>query len=205
MKQDMRFLLIFLFIIGFLPGCLRVVDWGKENFYQGQEIEYDLSEVRKSIISKRVYDQFTLVGSFDVLWLSDCVRTIYSDIYSCKHGKTEEQRRMFLRRQLEENNHFIAFYVLSLKTIPLGDTCSEWSLFLRVGCKIFTPTEIKVIEICPEYREIFGKKYNNFKDVYLVYFNAKDVEDNYIIHEGVNRVELIFRSVDREVVLPWCF
>ena len=153
--------------------------------------------------SKRAYDQFTLVGAFDALWLADPVRTAYANIYARKHGKSAEQRRVFLRRQLEENNHFIAFYVLTLKEIVLGDKDSQWAVLLKVGDKLFTPSEMKTIEICPGYKEILGKAYNKFKDVYLVYFNAKDIEDNYIIGECEDRIALVFRSMDKEVELCW--
>jgi len=205
MKRDIAFLVLFTIILHFLPGCGgRIIDWGKDNFYQGQKLDKDIEDIKHHIKSRRVYDQFTLVGAFDVLWLADPVRTVYADIYSRKFGKTEEQKRVFLRRQLEENNHFISFYVLSLKEIVLGDKDSKWSVLLKVGDRLFTPSEMKTIEICPGYKEILGKKYNIFKDVYLVYFNAKDIEDNYIIDENVDHMALIFRSMDKEVELFWC-
>ena len=203
MKRDIPILLIFIFFLTILPGCMRVIDWGKDNFYQGVEIDKDMCSARNYIRSRRVYDQFTLKGSFDILWLSDEVRQVYTDIYARKHGKNEEQKKVFLRRQLEENNHFITFYVLSPKSILLGDKDSYWSMLLKVGDRLFTPVEQKVIDIYPEYRTILGKKYNKFKDVYLVYFNAKDIEDKHIIDENTSCISLLFRSDDRDVTLCW--
>ena len=203
MKRDVIFLLVFAIILHFLPGCGRIIDWGKDNFYQGEKVEKEIESTKCYIKSKKVYDQFTLVGAFDALWLADPVRTVYANIYARKHGKTQEQKRVFLRRQLEENNHFIAFYVLSLKEFLLGDKDSQWTLLLKIKDKFFTPSEIKKIELCPAYKDIFGKKYNIFKDVYLVYFNAKDIEDNYILGESVDHMALLFRAMDKEVELSW--
>lgn len=203
MKLDIKVLFIFAIFLTVLPGCGRIVDWGKDNFYQGKNLDKNIEDVRRYIKSKRVYDQFTIVGHFDALWLSDDVRTDYSDVYCCRHSKNKEQKRMFLRRQLEENNHFITFYVLSLKDIVLGDKDSKWSVSLEISDRVFQPLEVKTIDLSPEYIDIFGKKYNKFKDVYLVYFNAKDVEDRYIIDEKTEKMVLVFRSVEKKIELSW--
>ncbi|MFC1842279.1 hypothetical protein ACFLYU_01340 [Candidatus Dependentiae bacterium] len=203
MKPNMRNILMIAVLLSILPGCGKIYDWGKDNFYQGQEVENNMEVARSYIKSKRVYNQFTIVGQFDALWLSDEARKNYANIYCCRHGKTQEQAHVFLRRQLEENNHFVAFYVLSLSDIILGDKDSVWSVSLEVGDGSFKPVKIKTIELSPEYIDIFGKKYNKFKDVYLIYFNAKDVEDKYIISDTTDPITLLFRSVDKEVELVW--
>ena len=203
MKRDMLFLFFCTILIVLLPGCGRIIDWGKDNFYQGCEVNKNVSAARSYIKSKRVYDQFSLVGAFDVLWLSDAVRKTYVDLYARKYGKNEEQKQVFLRRQLEENNHFITFYVLNPKNIILGEKDSYWSILLKVGDKVFTPIEQKVIDVSSEYIDIFGKKYNQFKDVYLVYFNAKDIENNFLIDKDTRCISLLFRSHDKDITLCW--
>ena len=208
MKRDRLFLpictLLLVILPIILPGCGgRIFDWGKDNFYQGETIDWDFELVRSYIKSQRVYDQFTIVGQFDALWLSDEVRTAYADFYCCVRSKTEEQKRIFLRRQLEENNHFVTFYVLSLKHVVLGDSDSKWSVSLCIDDRHYIPAKIKTIELSPEYKKIFGKKYNSFKDAYLIYFNAKDVEDNYIIRADIQRSTLAFRSIEKETALCW--
>jgi len=203
MKWDVVFPLIFIFLLGFLPGCGRVIDWGKNNFDQGKELNKNISVARDHIKSIRVYDQFTVAGGFDALWLSDDARISYVDLYSLKRGKSSDQRKVFLRRQIEENNHFVSFYVLSLKEIVLGENDSNWTLFLKVGDNFFNPTEIKTVDLSPEYKDIFGKKFSKFKDAYQVSFNAKDVEDNFIVNEGTDQISLVFRSLDKEIELDW--
>ena len=203
MKRDVIFLVTLVLFLGLLPGCGKIIDWAKENFDQGEPLKNKVSEARKFVRFARIYDQFELVGGFDAVWLSDDLRILYSDLYALKNGKNQEQREVFLRRQLEENNHFISFYVLALQKTPLNDQDSIWSLFLKIGDKIFLPNEIKIIDLSPEYIEIFGKKYSKFKDPYLVYFNAKDVEDHLIISEDIENISLMFRTLNRETTLSW--
>lgn len=192
---------LFLFL---LPGCGRIVDWGKESVDQGTDLCPNLCAARDQIKSSRVYDQFTLIGSFDSLWLNDMVREVYSDLYALKHGRTAEEEKIFLRRQLEENNHFISFYVISASNFVLGEKNSEWTVLLKLGEHYFVPTELKVVELAPEYAAIFGKKFNQFKTVYILRFNAKDIEDFSLIQPDTESVNLVFRTVKKEVVHSWC-
>jgi len=203
MKRDIIFSVTCLLLLGLLPGCGKIIDWAKENFDQGEPLKNKVSEARKFVRSARIYDQFELVGGFDALWLCDDLRILYSDLYALKNGKTQEQRKVFLRRQLEENNHFISFYLLGLQKTPLNEQDAIWSIFLQVGDRMFHPNEVKLIDLTPEYIEIFGKKYSKFKDPYLVYFNAKDIEDYVIIGQDIEKISLVFRTLDREATLSW--
>jgi len=203
MKREILFALTSVLFLGFLPSCLKVIDWGKKHLDQGSVLGKKSKEARSYIKTTRVYNQFELQGNFDVLWLSNSVRMIFSDFYSLRRGKSEDQKKVFLRRQLEENNYFISFYLLSLKSIRLGEKDSEWSLFLKVADKKYAPVETRVVDLDPEYKDIFGDKWSKFKDSYLIYFNAKDIEDNFIIDEGTKKISLVFRSLDKETELFW--
>ena len=211
MKRDFIFSVCLILCVGMLPGCGKVFDWARDNFDQGREFKNEdlLSEIRNQINSATVYDLFSVAGKFDALWLSDTVRDLYVNLFALKNRKSEDQKMVFLRRQLEENNHFISFYVLSLKEIVLGDEESDWVMFLRVQDRIYTPKEIKLVDLSPVYKDIFGKKFSQFKDAYLVYFNAKDIENNFIVNpnnssnSGIDKIELIFRSMNKEVVMTW--
>ena len=149
-----------------LPSCGRIIDWGERNFMQTPSLQTNITQAQEYIRSATTYDQLTTAARFDVLWLSDDVRMNYAHLYASKFGKTEEQEKIFLRRQLEENNHFITFYVLSLHEYPLGDLSSEWTFFLNIDDKNYAPIEIKSVDLAPEYKYIFGKKYNRFKVPY---------------------------------------
>ena len=117
--------------------------------------------------------------------------------------KLKNKKEAFLRRQLEENNHFITFYVLSSYEYPLGDVNSEWTLFLNIDGKHYAPIEIKAVELSPEYIYIFGKKYNRFKVPYSVKFDAKDINDQFLITPETKNITLYCRSLNSEVTFVW--
>jgi hypothetical protein len=195
--------IIVITVLLLLPGCGRVIDWGSKTFIQSPMIESDIVTAQKYIRSVTTYDQLTTRARFDALWLSDEVRKNYINLFAAKFGKTDEQKKTFLRRQIEENNHLISFYVLSLHDYPLGDLHSEWTLFLNIDGKNYAPIEIKTVELSPEYIYIFGKKYNRFKVPYSVKFDAKDVNDEPLITESTERITLYCRSISAEVAFVW--
>ena len=186
-----------------LSGCGRIVDWGKGNFKQAEKLDFKFRQARKDLKSITVYDQLSTVAIFDVLGLSDDVRIAYVDLHARKYGKTEEQKRAMLRRQLAENSHFISFYVAVPYELILGETNSRWSLSLEIDDKRYLPIEVKVIDINPEYKAIFGKKLSRFKNVYLVRFDAKNVEERPLITPDTQELKLYFRSTKKEVILTW--
>lgn len=186
-----------------LPSCGRIIDWGERNFMQAPSLQAEITQAQEYIRSVTMYDQLSTRARFDVLWLSDDVRMNYANLYALKFGKTEEQKKVFLRRQLEENNHFITFYVLSLHECPLGDSSSEWTLFLNIDDKNYAPIEIKTIDLAPEYKYIFGKKFNRFKVPYSVKFDAKDINDQFLITPETKKITLYARSLKSEVTFTW--
>ena len=194
------------FVLGtllLLPGCGKIVDWAERTFDQSSSLDSPIKQAQKHIRSVTKYDQLTTSARFDVLWLSDSVRANYADLYALKFGKTEEQKKIFLRRQLEENHHFISFYVLSLYDWPLGDPSSDWTLFLEIDGKHYAPIEIRAVELAPEYMYIFGKKYNRFKVPYSVKFDAKDINDQSLITPQTNKITLYCRSLSSDVTFVW--
>ena len=145
-----------------LPGCGKVVDWVNGSFQQISSVGAHCEAAAHYIKSITEYDQFTTAAKFDALWLSNEVRMVYVDLFGLKFGKTDEQKKALLRRQLEENNHFISFYVLSLYECTLGDPHSAWTLFLTIDNKNYAPIEVKVVKFFTKYTFIFRCQFNNF-------------------------------------------
>lgn len=185
-------------------GCSRVSDWVIHSFEQGDRAIYDETIPKQHIRSITVYDEFYTRGRFAVMWLSDAVRTVYTDVSAIRQGKSEEKRDSFLRRQLAENQHFIVFYVLAPYSYALNDPLGEWSIFLQIGDLYFEPIEIKAFELEPEYKAFFGKHYNRFKVAYRVKFEAKDAADGKpLLREGVSQLSMHLRSLQRNIKLDW--
>ncbi|HEB41953.1 MAG TPA: hypothetical protein ENI08_02965 [Candidatus Dependentiae bacterium] len=76
-------------------------------------------------------------------------------------------------------------------------------LFLNINNNNYLATEIKSIDLVPEYIEFFGKKFTRFKVAYQVKFDAKDIEDNLLFSSDVDQFSLYFRSVDKGAELTW--
>jgi hypothetical protein len=187
-----------------LPGCGRVIDWGKDIFFQGEDITPDMLLARRHVRSAKVYDEFSTAGIFDVLWLSDEVRTVYATLHARKEARDEDRANTFLRRQIEENRHSLAFYLLVPRAIHLGDSNnSEWSVFLQVGEYKAQPIELKTVELSVEYKAIFGRIYNRFKTVYCLKFDVQDIDGNPIITPETKSMSICFRSVSKQVYLTW--
>ncbi len=182
-------------------GC-TLVDWSKETFPQVQSYN-DSKEILKNYLrSVVVYDQFTTVAIFDALWLSDDIKTLYTDTYAAMHGRTPEVRKTFLRRQLKENSEFVSFYVLSTHDIPLNAKPAPWSVYLKIGEKTYQPLEIKMVELLPEYGSFFGKKLSSHKDPYEVKFERKD-GDGKDIFAGAKTIQLYFSGPNNYVFMHW--
>lgn len=183
-----------------LPGCSRINQWAQDSFYQGDTIDVNISQVQKQVRSVYMYDQFATDAIFDALWLSDEVRTAYATIHSTRHGK---DGNAFLRRQLEENKHYISFYVLSSYDTPLGAENCLWTLLLHLNDQIFTPKEVKMVELPQEYQLFFGKRFNRFKTAYMVKFDAQDIEEHPLLTIDIDEVKLVLRSIKKETTLVW--
>ncbi len=206
MKISTRYISGFLCIsIFLLPGC-RYRQWIDEAFYQGKKVENHAVAAQQYVRNLHIYDEFDTLAHFDALWLSDQVRSYYVCMYARKHCLTEERFKTALRRQLEENKHFISFYVLA--AIPdhglLGEKDSVWGICLRVNNdEEFRPKEIKIVELMPEYKLFFGPTWTVFKTAYLVKFDAYDDSGNKIITADTRSLELYFTSAKRTAMMRW--
>jgi hypothetical protein len=191
-------------IVLLLSGCAAVIDWGHKSFPQNEPIKTDRELVSKYIRSETIYDQFNTQGKFVALWLTDDVRSEYARLHGRIRGSTPEQEKLLIKRQLDEGKHFIAFYVLSLADVTLGESDSIWHLFLKINdTMVIVPTDIKQVDLPNEYKFFFGKHYTRFKVAYRVLFDAKDLEDRCLIDDTTQTLKLVVRSVDREMSMVW--
>jgi hypothetical protein len=186
-----------------LSGCTKIIEWGKSSFTPAQDIPINKKTIKPFVKGITVYDELDTVAKFDALWLSDAVRTEYARLHAYAQGKSDEFYQALLRRQLEENKHFITFYILSLYDAPLGDADSAWHFFLQVDGKNIAPSEIKSIDLLPEYKTFFGAHLTRFRAPYRVMFDARDIDDNDILTPETKNLDLIFRSADKEFSLHW--
>ncbi len=187
---------VFIQCIVLVSGCNKIIDWGQQNFKQATKHSQDLVQlVQPYFRSTIAYNQFATVAEFNVLFLTDKVRTLYVDYHKRYHGLTPEQESLMLQRVLNENKYFISFYVVGSQpdnfyesnkslftgeyqklTSLLGDKEATWNVRLKIGNKEYLPDSVKVAELPVEYRHFFGDRFSQFKSVYIVRFDAKDAQ-----------------------------
>jgi hypothetical protein len=179
----------FVLAVLMFSGCGRIEDWADTTFSKGRMYQEERGLINDYLRSVKIYDQFTTIALFDVLWLSDDIRTLYANTYTKMHGRSEEVRQTFLRRQLKANSHFITFYVLSTHEIQLNLKPAQWIGYLKIGDMTYLPLETKSVELTPEYIHFFGKKLSKHKQPYEVRFERKDQEGKDIL-ENATMIEL---------------
>ena len=150
MKIFFKFLVYYVFCVVMLllfPSCIRYYKLSKSEFPQGVEHE-DARDVSHNYVrSGRVLDQFSTLAAFNALWLSNNTREAYVDVYSRRRGKDDTKHDALLKRQLEENKHWISFYILTdirdATQFSMSDKNSCWTVYLEIEHK-------KVTEKTPE-------------------------------------------------------
>ncbi len=197
-----------LLCVSLLSGCgIKYYDLVESEFPQAAK-EPDYREVAHGYKrSKTVYDEFETKAVFDALWLSDDVRTAYVQMYAKKRGLAAEAKEELLKRQLEENRHWVSFYVLAdireRSAGMLGDSASAWTMFMSVDKHKATVESVKEYDIEPEYQRLFGSTNMNFKTCYLVKFAILPALATTISRQEFQYLELIIGSPKRKVVLDW--
>ncbi|MCF7800255.1 hypothetical protein K9M16_04640 [Candidatus Babeliales bacterium] len=189
------------------PSCIKYYELSKEEFPQGKDLEDNKKIVSNNIKKLYVYNQFETLAIFDTLWLSNTVRKAYVDIHCSKQGKDEQAKQALMTRQLEENKHWITFYVLAdirdKFHVSLTDKNSYWSLYLQFSDnKKVMPISIKETEIEPEYQALFNHRFNNFKRYYIVKFAASDLSGKDYL-EIKKDFKLVFSSPKKESYITW--
>jgi len=205
--------LLMMVIVMTLSSCVRYDKLVKSEFPQGTSYDDNRDVTYYNVRSVTLYDQFSTKGVFNALRLSDSTRTKYVDVYTRKRGITGESYKAMLNRNLEENKHWISFYVLADirdKTyVSFSEKNSFWSLYLDLGNGVtIAPESIKEVDVEPEYQAFFSHRFNLFKAAYLVKFpifdssgkryEGDDVEMTLVISSPYKNCELAWKNSDKE-------
>lgn len=187
-----------------LSGCNKIVDWGKANFEQASKYAQDFIRAAQVFIrSNVIYDEFTIVATFDTLFLTDQMRMLFVDYHKQHHGLTDEQESIMRKRLINENKYFISFYVVATqkqhiyendKTLftgsyqknseILGSKDATWNIRMKVGNKEYLPESIRIADLPMEFRAFFGTRLDQFSYVYLVRFAVQDAQGHLIFEPG---------------------
>lgn len=192
----------------FMTSCVKYYDLVKSEFPQGKDQPDQRTIAANYQRTATVYDEFQTKGVFNALWLSDELRTAYVDVYCDKRGLSCDEKEEMLKRQLEENKHWVSFYVLadirSRTNASLSDENAMWTLYAKLGeYETIVPESIKEIDVEPEFQLFFGKTFNLFKAAYLVKFPITSVTADKLARCNITLVRLIVKSVYKECTLTW--
>ncbi len=189
-----------------VTSCVKYYEVVKTEFPQGTA-KKSPNLVAQYLKSVSIYDQFKTRALFDVLWLSEVVRTEYVHRYAERRGKDAQAHAELLNRQLEENKHWISCYLLADIRDRFNPRLNEkealWSVYLRfTNGETIEPVSIKEVELESEYQNFFGSRFNPFKTVYLVKFPATNREgEAYPCSPG--DFVFVVAAPDREALVTW--
>lgn len=171
-----------------------------------QSLSYNDTEQQKKINNYfknlSLYDQFETVGKFDILWLSDEIKSVMSDMHVQMLGKDQEVRNNFFRREIKENSEYITFYVLANHDISLVDQPCAWHMYIDIDGKHYFPTNVKMLEITGYLKKLLGKRYTIHKDVYQVQF-ARQTNEGEDIFIGAQSMKLYFNGISHYGYVEW--
>ncbi len=190
-----------------LSGCIKYHEFIPSEFSQGVEKNKPLSLIRSYVKTIALYKQFTTQAIFDVLWLSDVVRSEYAKVYAARRGKDAQSHQVLLQQQQAEAAQWISFYVLAdvrrKDHGELHDKRSAWSVFLKLNDgRTVEPVHIKEVELEPEYQSFFGHRYVAFKTPYLVTFAAQDI-NGVKYSSKIGDFALHIASPEQEGIVHW--
>lgn len=196
-----------IFIMIIMPSCVPYQKVIKSEFPQGEEHQKNEAVVQHHLKTARVYDQFATLARFDSIWLSDEMRACYVDLYAARRGLSQEEKDALLRRQLEENKHWVSFYLLAdirdVTHISMSEKNTAWTVYLQMtGKPNVQPISIKEVELEPEYQRFFSKNcFNVTKVPYLIKFPALDMQGRRYDEQAT--LSLVVNSARKYQTMSW--
>ena len=150
----------FLFSLLILSGCIKYYDLAESEFPQAAKVADQKAVTDNYKRAVVVYDQFVTKAHFDVMWLSEDIRTAYVNLFADKRGMTQEAKEELLKRQLEEMRHWLAFYVLveqrDRQNTSLSDPLTSWTMSVQLDKQVISAESVKECDLEAEYQQLFG-------------------------------------------------
>jgi hypothetical protein len=193
-----------------LSSCTRYYRWGKQQFTQVDKRAGDDQAVVSYLRSVDLYDEFQTVGMFDALWLSEEVRLHYIDQIAKRFALLDDKVAKMRKDALEENERLLSFYLVMtqnndgiLPELAARDAQATWAVVLRQDGKEYPVKTVTRVDLEPEYRQIFGKRYSRYRTAYKLDFNRYSSKMNDLFPTNERPLELVIRSAKYNVSFSW--
>ncbi len=189
------------------PGCIKYYELSESETPQATALDDQREIVALARRSVTVYNGFETRAIFNTIGLFDQVRAAYVERYTEKRGITGDAREQLLKRQLEENKHWLSFYVLADvrdKTNPgLGEPAATWTLSACIDKEELVVESIKEVDLEPEYQKLFGTTFNLFKTAYLVKFAISELQASKLSDLQFKQVVMHICSPYKRATMRW--
>lgn len=210
MKLKLCALACFLLV---LSNCSRYYDWAQSTFTSGTKRELCIPTDRFAC-STAIYDQFRTVGLFDIVWLNSIARSEFVKLRCHRQQLSPMQKQELINRQERELEKNLVFYVLmpalDIDSLPLEpNSPAPWSVSLQINNeRSYQPTEIKLIELEPEFAYLFDcfylrDSFIRFRRAYMVTFDALDDLREPIIKPGNTCIKMTISSIEYCTSCEW--
>ncbi|MFA5306552.1 MAG: hypothetical protein WC365_03820 [Candidatus Babeliales bacterium] len=211
MRSYVLSLIALLSVLSLTTSCVKYYDLVKSEFPQGGRLPDQSAVAQRYRREVTLYSEFRTRAVCTALWCADEWRKAYVDVFGAKRGLSAEAREEMLKRQLEENQHWITFYLLADvrdKTFTsLGDSTASWSVYAEVDGKKMPPAPkkegIKEIELDPEIQLFFGPTFNLFKGAYLIRIPIDPELACRISQRDVRSLKLVVSSSAEYCEMEW--
>jgi len=195
----------------FLSGCVGYHDLIPQEFPQHKHRASFWQEAQElaqqNLKFVRIYDEFTTIALFDFLRCSDEIAVASANIKCDREGVTPKVRQKILMQALANNQEDFKFLlqadVRNNVQQDLDKKNSPWTFCLvtQDGQKI-KPTRIDRIKHTDITKQMFGKSYSHFKQLYQLVFPLSGDE----LTQAKNRrsaVKIICRSSQQKCIATW--
>ena len=173
---------IFLLLVLFLPGCRRLLNWGRLNFDQACLVESSIDIIKCYIRSVNVYNQLVTLAIFDAMLLS------------------KEVTDLAQSGPFPETSFFILGFAPGTDRRPLNSEPTNqfgWEVSLLANGQRLKPITLKCVDLPARYKFLFDDKWSQFKNGYFVTFDYKSGPDETVI--------LCFNSLRKKSAIKWEF
>lgn len=206
----MKRIVVCLLPLCLLTSCKRYYRWGKQQFTQVDKRACEAKDMTSYLRSVDLYDEFQTVGMFDVLWLSDDVRLHHVDQIADRFALPADKIATMRKDVLQENEQRLVFYLLMTQEndgivpqLAARDAQAMWAVALCRDGQEYPVKQVTRVDLEPEWRQIFGKRYSRYRNAYKLVFNRYTPKMDDLLPTDTSRLELVIRSTKYNVNFCW--